>query len=236
MRNRFLIKLLMFINIVTIISLLIGCTVHCIKDISERLDVDELNQSYNVIPADLSLNSKCVKRPSVRIVNLENRVEDFVVLENPPWTGVVSPKDMMDSIRSYLGKSFNESKINLDENSSKLIQIKLIDLKSIAGVWSFGSYFKMELSIPEIGYKKIYESKDNAVYGYTAHAYAIHGVARQVIDDKSIQNYILCRAAETTAPSNNLSQKLKELQDAFNQGLITKDEYQNKRKAILETH
>lgn len=109
------------------------------------------------------------------------------------------------------------------------------DLKSTAGFWSFGSYCNLELIIPETKFSKFYEANDNSGHGYAAAAYAIHRVTRQIIDDPEIQNYILCKNEEKEV-STSLSHKLRELQNALENGLISKEEYQLKRKVILEQY
>lgn len=172
---------------------LTGCTVHFTNRIADRLNPTELYSAYNVNPVDLSLRSKCKTSPSVRIVNAETRTEDYVALVNPPTTGVINPQAMMDSVARYLGKGFLQSNIKNSDYSSKILEVKMIDLKSKAGFWSFGSYFKLGLTIPEIGLTKTYESHENAGLGHTAAAYAIHSVTRQIIDDPEVQDYILCR-------------------------------------------
>jgi hypothetical protein len=218
---------------------LTGCTVRITKDISERLNTDELNKSFNVTPSDLSLKSKCQKKPTIKIVNTESRIEEYEAMINPPITGVINPKEMMDAVVLYLGEGYKQSHISVDDKSTKLINIKMIDLKATAGVWTFGSHFKTELVIPETGLTKSYESNEGSMIAYTANAYAIHSAIRQIIDDPSIQNYILCNAEPSDSLSNQkegtlLHGKLQELQTAFDKGLISKEEFQLKRKELLE--
>lgn len=170
-----------------------GCTMHVTKDISNKLDPDGLYKTFNVEPRDLSARSKCSAPPTVKIVNAETRTEDFEALQNPPVSGFINPKEMVDRVCLYLKDGFERSRIKGDDQSNKVIQLKLEDLKAIAGVWSFGSYFKIQLTIPETRLTKFYEARDNSGLGHTAAAYAIHGVTRQIIDDPEIQDYLLCR-------------------------------------------
>ena len=180
--------------VVLVLFLLTGCTtVHVTKYISRNLDQDALYKTFNVNPENLSSRSKCNASPTVKIVNIENRVEDYETIQNPPSTGVINPKEMMDSVCLYLKNGFEKSRIKSDDQSGKVIQVKMDDLKSIAGAWSFGSYFKLQLIIPETKFTKFYEAKDNSGSGHAAPAYAIHKVTRQIIDDPVIQDYILCR-------------------------------------------
>jgi hypothetical protein len=220
---------------------LTGCTLHITQDVAKRLDVSEMNRTFEVTPADLGARSKCQDRPSVSIVNLESRTDDFNAMQNPPFRGVINPKEMMDAVTSYLGDSYNLSQIRVRPTSTKVLQLKLVDLESTAGVWTFGSSFKTELTIPETGFQKIYEGSDNAASGYTAAADAIAAAARKIVDDPAVQDYLLCSASATGAatqpPSGEtLSLKLQELGKAQEQGLITQEEYRLKRKELLEKY
>lgn len=244
LKNNFARNTSLWIMFIVLFSLT-GCTRHITNNISDRLDPDELYKSYNVYPADLSVHSKCEKPPTIKIVNVETRIADYEAMENPPFYGVINPKEMMDGFSLYLEKGFKQSHIKVDDQSIKLLQVKMVDLKSIAGAWTFGSNFKIELILPETGFTKFYESRDNAANGYTAAAYAIHAVTRQIIDDPEIQDYILCKEKDkkylqgqkdVKAASMSLSEKLQELQTAYENGLISKEEYQLKRKVILEKH
>jgi hypothetical protein len=231
--------------VVIILICLTGCTLHSTKEISDRLNPGDLYKALNTRATDLSAHSKCTTPPTVKIVNIENRTEDFETLQNPPFYGVINPKEMMDSVTLYLRNGFEQSGIKSDDKSKKVINIKMQDLKSTAGFWSFGSYCSLELIIPETKFSKFYEANDNSGHGYAAAAYAIHRVTRQIIDDPEIQNYILCKNEEKEFTkdskgekevSTSLSHKLRELQNALENGLISKEEYQLKRKVILEQY
>lgn len=188
---------LLFLFVVFILLLLTGCTVHITNNISEKIDQDALYKSFNVNPNDLSLGSKCNAPPTVKIINIENRIEDYGVIQSLPFIAVINPREMMDSVCLYLKNGFEKSRIKSDDQSSKVIQVKM-DSLTIKDVKTFESSFKIELIIPETRFTKFYEAKDKPKLGYdssayAASAYAIHSVTRQIIEDPVIQDYILCR-------------------------------------------
>jgi hypothetical protein len=166
---------------------------HVTKNYSDKLDVDAINKDYGISPADLSASSKCAAPATVKIVNIENRTEDYLSFKNPPYKGFINPTEMMNSVSLYMKNSFEKSNIKVYDLSTKVLQLKMVDLQSAAGVWTFGSSFKMELIIPEKNFTKTYEATENAGNGFSAAAYAIHGVTRKVIDDPVVQDYILCK-------------------------------------------
>ena len=110
---------------------------------------------------------------------------------------LIKPKELMDVVSLYLKNGFEKSRIKVDDQSTKVIQLKMVELQW-SSTFRLGGFFKTELIIPEKNFSKSYED-----WGYTGidysgtffkpHAYAIHSVTRQIIDDPVIQDYILCR-------------------------------------------
>lgn len=219
---------------------LTGCTFNHTKRISDKLDVSELYEHKRVYPIKLSLTSKCNKPPTIKIVNDESRVEDYVVREAGFSSVVINPKEIMDAVSLYLQNGYMQSDIKVDNQADKTLHVKMNDLKLIDdGGWSMKGHFKLELNVPETGYVNIYEAKDSSPLHTTAAAEAMHSVTRQIIDDPIILNYILC----TTEFSDNLkvqkmettlNQKLQDLKTSLVNGLISEEEYQLKRKELIE--
>ena len=183
---------------IVVVLFLTGCgaTLNQTRKISDQLnqDQDVIYKSFKVQPTDLSLNSKCNAPASVKIVNIESRTEDYLVYKIAAQTGVINPKEIMDSVCLYLKKGFEKSRIKVDDQSTKVLQLKMADLHSAAGMWTWGGYFKVELIIPGKNVSKFYEARENlAKSAITAATYPIHGVTRQIIDDPVIQDYILCK-------------------------------------------
>ena len=131
-------------------------TFNMTSKISDRLDQDQdvIYKSFNVQPTDLSLRSKCKASPSVKIVNNETRTDDYAAFKFSQQIGFINPKEMMDSVSLYLKKGFEKSHIKVDNHSTKVLKLKMVDLQSRAGVWTGGGYFKMELIIPEKNFSK----------------------------------------------------------------------------------
>ncbi len=184
---------------VVVVFFLTGCgatLTNLTRKISDQLDQDQdvIYKSFKVNPTDLSSSSKCNAPPSVKIVNIESRTEDYLFLKVAAQTGVINPKEMMDSVCLYLKRGFEKSRIKVDDQSTKVLQLKMMDLHTVVGVWNIGGYFKVELIIPEKNFSKFYEGREDvARSAVTAATYPIHGVTRQIIDDPVIQDYILCR-------------------------------------------
>jgi hypothetical protein len=181
---------------------LTGCgTYHDTKKITERLKPAELYESYRVRPAKLKARSKCPLPRTINIINAETREDEYVIwtLHSGLTKSTVNPKELTSAILEYLKYGFEKSQIEVDSNSPKIVHVSFEDAKTLPGVFSKGSEFKLKVDIPETKYSEIYEAKEwqAQFLDYDAHhdatAYAIHDVTRQIIDDPVIQDYILCR-------------------------------------------
>ena len=114
MKNNFTQNMSLWI-VVIFLFFLTGCTIHSTKEISDRLTPGDLYKTFNTKPTDLSVNSKCSTPPTIKIVNIENRTEDFETLQNPPFYGAINPKEMTDSITLYLIGNVNR-KLTICDN------------------------------------------------------------------------------------------------------------------------
>jgi hypothetical protein len=85
------------ISVFGLFLFLSGCggTMQITDKVSNELKPDVLYKSYNIQPTDLSQKSECKMAPTVKLVNIENRTENFEVLRNPPvFTGYVTPEKL----------------------------------------------------------------------------------------------------------------------------------------------
>jgi len=110
---------------------LTGCAEHITaRNFSDHLDQNELYKSYDVHPIDLSLHSQCNGPPSVKIVNIESRTEDYlaVTTEANMRNIYIAPKEVMDSVALYLKNGFEKSHIRVDDQSTKVLQLKMVEI------------------------------------------------------------------------------------------------------------
>ena len=191
------ISLFVIVAAVTMITLM-GCSMHWTKGINEELKPAELYVSYGVKPANLKALSRCPLPPTINIVNVETREENYFFFSG---YDSINPKELTSVIVEYLKYGFEESQIKVDSNSSKTIYVSFKDINGLP-VWLSLKFvegnIKMKVDIPETKYSNIYEAKDKALISVSkALAYAAHGVTRQIIDDPVIQDYILCKSEYT---------------------------------------
>ncbi len=229
---------------------LTSCSLNHTKIIADELQPDKLYGLYNNSFTNIGARSKCSEVPSVNIVNVEKRDDKHNI--NPRLRQVsgfpyINPKELTNHIVDYMKIAFEKFNVKVDNKSTKIIQVSLNNAEYIQGVWGQGADVKLKIDIPEEQYTWIYGAQDST-YGspMRAAAYAIHKVTFDIIKDPIIQDYILCKAEYNKSMTNqkekdeiaskSLSQKLQELQTALDNGLITKEEYQLKRKVLIENY
>lgn len=233
--------------VIIVAFILSGCSMHYTKDmVADLRQPTELYESFDTKPINLKAMSKCSYPPSIKIINAEKREDGIDMRPDEFHVHLpVNPKDLTDGIVDYLGSGFKKSRIDVNDNSPKVINISIKDLKGERGVWAQSGKITLQVEIPETKYVEIYSAKESTMIGPRAVVYAIHRATRQIIDDPVIQDYILCkgersesinREREENATPESLSQSLQELQSVLDKGLITKEEYQFKRKAIIDKH
>ena len=222
-----------------------GGKTYLTTSIVDQLDNASLNEAFEIKPQNLEKDSKCGQPPTLKIIVIENRMGEYEI--NKDFHVIINPREMMQEIKMHLIKGYELSNIREDDKPRKILQISMQDmhLKQAHMIGhAMDGYLKMEVTIPEINFRKTYEAMERTgkpPTGPRAPAYAIHKVTRQIIDDPEIQKYILCKDervksksmeadAETTG---TLSKKLQDLQNAVDSGLITKEEYNLIRKRLL---
>lgn len=190
--------------IVVVITLIIfaislsACAVHMTKETGEELNPAVLNAAFNTQSTNLANYSKCASQPAVRIINAETNNNDLVIglidnMESRPY--IIKPKELNDFIVEYFKDAYSKNMIKSDNNSTKKIEISIAKAKILRTLFGRGAAVTLKVSLPEI--KKDYEFSSEQWTGwadpYRALAYAIHETVWKVINDKSIQDYILCK-------------------------------------------
>ena len=108
---------------------LAGCAEHLTsRDFSAQLDPKALYESFEVKPVDLSTGSQCNGPPSAKIVSIESRTEDYEVCADLRGNKYITPNDLMDSVSSYLKDGFEKSRIRVDDQSAKVLQLLIVDI------------------------------------------------------------------------------------------------------------
>lgn len=186
-------SLLVKVLVAGLLFVVTGCTHHITNDITSRMVIDDMYKDYQVQPKNLAQESKCTTPASIKIVNVDERVDDILMYQIGAHSFLAKPHELIDSAASYLKAGYEKSGIKADPNSAKTLEMKLVSLQGIPGMWTVGSNVKIQVSVPGKNLFKVYEGVDNGAYVYTMLAGSIHLITRQIIEDQTIQDYILCK-------------------------------------------
>jgi hypothetical protein len=164
-------------------------------DISNALQPASLRYTFNTQPINLKERSQCNPADiSVNIINAEKTKKDINIIPwrpfNPGWD--INPYEIAGHVTAYLTDAYRQCRVPVNPNSKKTILVSIWDIN---GYYSFNSGITMKviINIPEKNLTVPLSVSQSAPDMYNAVAYAIHDVSWQIINDPSIQDYILCR-------------------------------------------
>lgn len=170
-----------------------GCTHDVTTKITSRLNIDDVYADYKLQPTDLSKDSKCNVAPTVKIVNAEKNAVAMNIFRQGIHSYQVVPNQIMDATASYLQSGFQKGGILAADNSAKVLELSLLSLDDVQGMFHVNSKVIIQVSTPDQKISKVFKAEENGINFYTVPSNAIHLATRQIIEDPTIQNYILCR-------------------------------------------
>jgi hypothetical protein len=175
--------------------LLTSCTIQVTKNVVDELQPAELNKIYETKPPNLKILSKCPTPPSVNIVSIETKERHVVFRPGAVWE--INPKEIITHVASYMKDAYERSGIAVDKDSSKSMQLSMDDaIISPSGFKASRTGFTLNINIPEKDYFARFayiEASPRANHSEIL-AMSIHSAVWRVIEDRAIQDYILCRS------------------------------------------
>jgi len=173
-------------------AILFGCvhTRDIQKEIADELQPSALRRAFNAQVIDLGEKSKCPDR-TIHIVNAETDKVEFNMLQRR-GKYMITKYYFSGLITDYLIEGYRQSRIASSSNSKKALNISV---QSVDGWYSHmcGAVIRMTVTIPEKNITIPFSSKQTSLDVHWAGAYAIHDLSWQIINDPTIQDYILCR-------------------------------------------
>ena len=162
--------------------------------VATRLDLSDMNTRLETGPIDLSVGGECPGTKSLKIVNGETRTDKYCIDQAlGSCRFYIIPKDFTDHVVRYMKDKLRASNIKVSEGLNNEIIISLEEIKSQEGVWSFGSFCKIKVQIPEINYTNTYVGESGSAIADLAAAYAIHLSIDNLFKDPVFQSYVRCK-------------------------------------------
>lgn len=201
MKRRFVIVICFF--------LLFGCAYppRVFKtDIAAALQPTQLRYSFNITPPNLKEQSQCgTKDVTIRLINAEKRNNNIEVMprrgcyygDNGGRNGngcFLNPREVTDQIIDYLTESYRQCRVYVTDNSPKIITISYpLDQFFYINDYNSSVVMKVIVTIPELNRTFAITTTQASFQLHNSVAYAIHDLSWQIINDPTIQDYILCK-------------------------------------------
>ncbi|MGA2228790.1 MAG: hypothetical protein ABSH41_30510 [Syntrophobacteraceae bacterium] len=171
-----------------------GCAINVTSRVATRLDLADMNTRLETGPTDLSVGGECPGTKSLKIVNGEMRTDKYCIDQALGGCRLyIIPKDFTDHVVKYMEDKLRASNIKVHEGLDNEIIISLEEIKSQEGLWSFGSFCKIKVQIPEINYTNTYVGESGSGIADLAAAYAIHLSIDNFFKDPVFQSYVRCK-------------------------------------------
>lgn len=165
------------------------------SDIQKALQPSSLRYAFNTQPINLKDASRCKPDSfSVNIRNVEKVNQDIYFI---PWRPFlpgwyINPHDVAGHITEYLSEAYRQCRVPTNNNSTKIITISAQILEGYYG-WNSWITIKTTVNIPEKNIIIPITATQTTLNMYDAVAYTIHDISWQIVNDPTIQDYILCR-------------------------------------------
>ncbi len=190
--------------------LLISCATRPARDfkrqVAASLQPGQLRYSFNITPENLKAISQCPdKEPTIHLINIEKINKDIKIMDER-WCAygdddgrkrngcVLNPHEVTDQIIDYTTESFRQCRVSSNDKSMKIINISFpLDQTSYVNNFNSSVVMKMNVHIPELNKSFTISTTQASFELHNAVAYAIHDMSWRLINDPTIQDYILCR-------------------------------------------
>lgn len=178
-----------------LMGMLSACSYNFTSNVGNRLDPQDLNDAYGTKPIDLSAEGKCPGTLPLKVINKEDRTEEYIIYDSMGRTFYIIPNQFADYVVRYMELKLQESKVTVDDTKGKEIYVSIEEIKeeNAAGGFSLWAWVKLKIAIPEINYSRVYSGEGGSAIGYNSVAYGVHHAVQEFLEDKVVQEYIQCR-------------------------------------------
>jgi len=159
------------------------------KYVSQELQPATLRYSFNTQPPNFKQINNCKNSDvTINVLNAEKKNFDITIARG--W--YLNSQELSDMTVEYLKDAYRQCRVITRADSNKTIEISF---QSIEGYISFnsGTTLKINVNIPEKNTTIPFVITQSAIDLHKAVVYAIHDISWQIVNDPTIQDYILCK-------------------------------------------
>jgi hypothetical protein len=178
------------------LSLVVGCGLDITDRAGNYVNTAFLEQNFPVKIVDYRRMSRCSHPPSVTVIRTPASNQPRKITTGFPMVVSLVPNKILEFAADYLAVIFKRCGVLIGEKSDKIITISLdhIELPQNFLSYAAGADLGIRVEVPAINLNKTFEARQYSyVYYGRSIAYAIHVVVWKIVNDPTIQDYILCR-------------------------------------------
>jgi hypothetical protein len=183
------------------------------------------------IPISMDVVGPIDVRNVISIVNDQTK-SNLVLVHS---TGYANLQKWTDFIVDQLKAELENRGIQIKPNSDIVFKVSVQDAKLYSGTFAGRCILKVLVERHDIAWSKTYEG--NCARLQTSIDCAIYRAVEAILGDRGFQKALSReyqeKVEEEAVSEEDVVEKLKQLKEMRDQGLITEEEYQNKKKEIL---
>jgi len=172
------------------VSLLSGCLPRSMNQyVYDELQPATLRSSFNTQPPDFKKTNRCKTADvTVSIINAEKRNFDINIARR--WH--LNSQEITAMTVEYLKDAYRQCRALPTADSKKVLEISFQDVKGYIS-FNSGATLRINVAIPEKNMTIPFVISQSSIDLHKAVVYAIHDITWQIVNDPTIQDYILCR-------------------------------------------
>ncbi len=181
--------------LVTSIVLLTCFLTSCAHNVTSKLprvfEREYLNQQTSTQPIDLSSGGECPGTRTMNVVSKDTRTDPYEVYSSSR-SYTITPSEYTRLVARYMEEKLRESNVQVDEESGTEIHVWMEEVYA-SGAWTFGCDVRLKVTIPEIGYTRVYAGHEGGAIIMNVVGYATNLAVVEFLKDPEVQKYIQCR-------------------------------------------
>lgn len=169
---------------------LVGCFPRSMNQyVYDELQPATLRHSFNTQPPNFKKMSQCkTAEIAISIINAEKRNFDISIARG--WH--LNSQELTAMTVEYLKDAYRQCRVLSTKDANKVLEISFQDVTGYIS-YNSGATLRMNVAIPEKNMTIPFVVSQSSIDLHKAVVYAIHDITWQIVNDPTIQDYILCK-------------------------------------------
>lgn len=189
------------------------------------------------IPVSMDIVGPIDVRNEVSLVNSQTKKLELVS-SGLGFKNYVDYQQWSEFIVNQLREELDKRGVKVSSESDIVFRVSIHDLKFYSGTFAARCVVKVLVERPDIVWSNIYEGNYVSMSGERYMNGAVYRAVEAIIGDRGFQKALSREyqeiVEEESVSEEDVSEKLRQLKKMREEGLITEEEYQTKKKEILE--